>query len=80
MQAEEILNKREGLVFVLYGDTPLITGDTISKTINYHKTQRCVATVVTAEVENPSGYGRIVRDPEGHVRKIVEHRMRHRKC
>ncbi|NMB95926.1 MAG: bifunctional UDP-N-acetylglucosamine diphosphorylase/glucosamine-1-phosphate N-acetyltransferase GlmU [Clostridiaceae bacterium] len=74
MQAEEILNKREGLVFVLYGDTPLITGDTISKTINYHKTQRCVATVVTAEVENPSGYGRIVRDSEGHVRKIVEHR------
>ena len=64
MQAGDIEQKRR-TGFVLYGDTPLITGDTISKTINYHKTQRCVATVVTAEVENPSGYGRIVRDSEG---------------
>ena len=74
MQAREILEERDGLVFILYGDTPLVTGDTISKAINYHKSEECIATVVTAEVEDPSGYGRIIRDSKGQVRKIVEHR------
>ncbi|HOJ11643.1 MAG TPA: bifunctional UDP-N-acetylglucosamine diphosphorylase/glucosamine-1-phosphate N-acetyltransferase GlmU [Clostridiales bacterium] len=74
MQAEDILKQKEGLVFILYGDTPLITADTINKAVAYHKNQNYIATVVTAEVDDPSGYGRIIRNSQGDVQRIVEHR------
>jgi bifunctional UDP-N-acetylglucosamine pyrophosphorylase/glucosamine-1-phosphate N-acetyltransferase len=72
MQAEEYLRGKEGYVFVLCGDTPLITSNTISETIKYHRENGCAATVITAEFDDPAGYGRIVRDESGNVLKIVE--------
>lgn len=74
MQAMDFLKGREGCVMVLCGDTPLITSETILKTLACHAESGNAATVITADMENPFGYGRIIRDGNGNVRGIVEHR------
>ena len=63
----------EGPVVVLAGDTPLLTGDTLAALIQIHHDEQAVATVLTAVLDDPAGYGRIVRDQAtGHVSRIVE--------
>lgn len=74
MQAESYLKDRDGVVLVLCGDTPLITAETIAETVKYHNDNKNSATVITALLDEPSGYGRIIRDESGNVLKIVEHR------
>lgn len=74
MQAEHYFRDYEGLVFVLCGDTPLITHETVSNTIEEHIHRKNTATIVTAELVNPAGYGRIKRDGSGNVLGIIEHR------
>ncbi|MBU5439284.1 bifunctional UDP-N-acetylglucosamine diphosphorylase/glucosamine-1-phosphate N-acetyltransferase GlmU [Tissierella sp. MSJ-40] len=64
----------DSTVIILYGDTPLITKDTVSKLINYHNSCGYDGTVLTAVVENPTGYGRIIREETGNILKIVEHK------
>ncbi|PAB57643.1 bifunctional UDP-N-acetylglucosamine diphosphorylase/glucosamine-1-phosphate N-acetyltransferase GlmU [Anaeromicrobium sediminis] len=73
LQAKEYI-KDEGYVLLLYGDTPLIKADTLREMIDYHKENKLSATVLTAHVDNPYGYGRIVKDTAGYVEKIVEHK------
>jgi bifunctional UDP-N-acetylglucosamine pyrophosphorylase/glucosamine-1-phosphate N-acetyltransferase len=63
-----------GPVVVLTGDTPLLTGATLETLLAHHSATGAAATVLTAVLENPSGYGRIVRSDDGQVRQIVEHR------
>jgi bifunctional UDP-N-acetylglucosamine pyrophosphorylase/glucosamine-1-phosphate N-acetyltransferase len=63
----------EGPVVVLAGDTPLLTGDTLAALVQIHHDEEAVATVLTAVLDDPTGYGRIVRDQAtGHVSRIVE--------
>ncbi len=61
-------------VIILYGDTPLITSDTIMNIIDFHKKGNYEATVLSADFDDPTGYGRIIRDHSGNVTAIVEHK------
>ncbi|WP_283135394.1 bifunctional UDP-N-acetylglucosamine diphosphorylase/glucosamine-1-phosphate N-acetyltransferase GlmU [Rhizohabitans arisaemae] len=63
-----------GTVLVTYGDTPLLRTETLAELLRTHAEQGNAATVLTAVVADPTGYGRIVRDEAGAVLEIVEHR------
>ena len=58
-------------VLILYGDVPLVRPQTLKKLV---EAGRDGIAVMTAELAEPSGYGRIVRDPSGNVARIVEHK------
>lgn len=73
-QAEPLLSDFEGDVIVLYGDVPLLQESTIQQLWAEHRHSQAAVTVLTASVLNPQGYGRIVRDAEGHIQRIVEER------
>ena len=72
-QAEARLAGREGTVVLLSGDVPLLTSATLRRLIETHRGAHAAATVVTAIVEHPYGYGRIVRT-KGRIVRIVEER------
>lgn len=61
-------------ILVLGGDAPFINSDIISQSYEYHKEQKNFVTIISSEVENPYGYGRIVRNTRGMVVSIVEER------
>jgi bifunctional UDP-N-acetylglucosamine pyrophosphorylase/glucosamine-1-phosphate N-acetyltransferase len=63
-----------GDVIVTYGDVPMLTGETLAALLQEHHAQQAAVTVLTAEVPDPTGYGRILRDGDGMVSGIVEHR------
>lgn len=67
------LAETEGEVVVTYGDVPMLTGDTLRQLVALHRAHHNAVTVLTANVTDPTGYGRILRDGE-RVLGIVEHR------
>ncbi|MEG1495784.1 MAG: bifunctional UDP-N-acetylglucosamine diphosphorylase/glucosamine-1-phosphate N-acetyltransferase GlmU [Clostridiales bacterium] len=71
-QAMPSLADAKGTVLVLCGDTPLLRGATLEKFINNHESTGAVCSVLTAKLENPRGYGRIIRSENGLLSKIVE--------
>lgn len=73
-QAASVLANEEGTTLVICGDTPLITAETMEALLQQHKEAGAMATVLTAYIEEPAGYGRIIRNENGHVEKIVEHK------
>lgn len=72
MTAREELGDKDGATLVVTGDTPLFTTDTFNELFKYHAEKGNAATVLTAEAPNPFGYGRIIRDDQGNVLRIVE--------
>lgn len=72
MQAAAALSGHARTIIVLNGDVPGLRPATIRAFIDYHEHERAAATVLTAVLEDATGYGRIVRDDEGHVLRIVE--------
>jgi bifunctional UDP-N-acetylglucosamine pyrophosphorylase/glucosamine-1-phosphate N-acetyltransferase len=68
----EAAGTTEGVVVVMAGDTPLMQGETLSGLVEAHAAAARAITVLTAEVPDPSGYGRILRDDAGEVTAIVE--------
>jgi len=72
MQAEEPLRNFEGDVLVLSGDVPLLTLETMKQLIDHHYRSSAVATILTADLDYPTGYGRIIRNSDGSVDRIVE--------
>lgn len=72
MQTKEVLKDFHGTAMILCGDTPLLNGEELKKFYEAHKASGAAATVLTAVMDNPFGYGRIVRDADGNVQGIVE--------
>ena len=70
---EALLGNRYDRVIVLSGDAPLITTETIKKLSEFHGAQKAAMTLLSAELDNPYGYGRVIRKGRGAaVRAIVE--------
>lgn len=74
MQAEPLLRTYTGDVLVLSGDVPILRKSTIEKLIDQHWDNNAVGTILTAELEEPAGYGRILRSKIGYVLGIIEHK------
>jgi bifunctional UDP-N-acetylglucosamine pyrophosphorylase / glucosamine-1-phosphate N-acetyltransferase len=62
----------DGPVVVLSGDVPLVSSEAIGELVEAHASSGAVATMATAVLEDPSDYGRVVRDPDGSVARVVE--------
>lgn len=74
MQAASMLEGKEGTTIVVCGDTPLIKAETMEALFKEHVEAKAKASILTAKIDNPTGYGRIVRNESGFVEKIVEHK------
>lgn len=72
MQATKYLEGKKGKVLVLNGDVPILRPETLNKLLNKSIENKEAATLLTAIYDNPTGYGRIVRDEGGNVKGIVE--------
>ena len=70
--ARRAIRKSAKLVVVLPGDAPLLRTETLAVLIDMHRRGDAAATILSAELADPAGYGRIVRDAEGRVQAIVE--------
>lgn len=64
----------EGQTLILFGDTPLITAETLKRLKEYHRQKGNAVTVLSAMIDDPTGYGRIIRDESGNFVKSVEHK------
>ena len=73
-QAEPLLVDFQGDVLILYGDVPLLRTSTMQALWDEHRRQQATVTVLTAWVDDPTGYGRIRRDTQGRIVRIVEER------
>lgn len=63
-----------GTVIITMGDVPLLTAQTLTDLTAAHEAAGAAVTVITAELDDPTGYGRIVRDADGSVLKVMEHK------
>lgn len=72
IKAKEYLKGKKGKVLVLNGDVPLIRPETLNKLLEKSIENKEYATLLTAIYDNPTGYGRIVRDEGGNIEAIVE--------
>jgi bifunctional UDP-N-acetylglucosamine pyrophosphorylase/glucosamine-1-phosphate N-acetyltransferase len=72
--ARSLLENSGSLVLVLSGDVPMIRVETLKKLIEHHNSTSAACTILSVRLENPTGYGRIIRDANDAFQKIVEQR------
>ena len=72
MVARDLLEGMSGDLLVLYGDTPKIRHETLRKLLEHHRGSGASTTLLTAETDDPFGYGRILRDASGRIEAIIE--------
>ncbi len=72
MQAAPFFKNYKGNILVLSGDVPLLRAESLRQLIEFHTSQNALATMLTTVMENPKGYGRVIRDEQGFVTRIVE--------
>jgi bifunctional UDP-N-acetylglucosamine pyrophosphorylase/glucosamine-1-phosphate N-acetyltransferase len=71
-QAAPLLSNEAGSTIVICGDTPLVTPETLEALLKLRESNDAAATVLTAHLDNPKGYGRVIRGEDGNVLRIVE--------
>ncbi len=74
LQAAPALREFAGDILVLCGDTPLVSAGTLKRLVTAHRESDAWATVLTAAPGDPTGYGRVIRNGDGKVARIVEHK------
>ena len=74
MMAKDFLSNHDGNVVILNGDAPFMMSETITNSLKQHTAGGSAATVISAELDDATGYGRIVRDESGNLKAIVEHK------
>jgi len=72
--ARDILKDSDSVLLILSGDVPLIKADTLQRFIEHHHRTGAACSILSVRLENPTGYGRIIRDQNGAFEKITEHR------
>ncbi len=72
--ALQALPEADGTVLVVPGDAPLLTAGTLATVVEQHVRDEAAATLLTAVLPDPTGYGRVIRDTTGLVTRVVEHR------
>ena len=74
MQTQNHLENFDGNTLVLSGDVPLISKNTLHSLIVKHEINNYDATMLTAEINNPTGYGRVIRDNKNNLKYVCEHK------
>lgn len=72
LQAKDLLKDEEGSTLVICGDTPLFSAETLNQLFEFHEESNAKGTILTAIAEEPTGYGRVVRQSDKEVSRIVE--------
>lgn len=72
MSARELLQGADSTLLILSGDVPLVREETLRKLVEHHIATGAACCVLTVKLENPTGYGRVVRDNENRFSRIVE--------
>lgn len=72
--ARSLLEDSDSLLLVLSGDVPMIRADTLKKLIEHHRDSGAACSILSVRLENPTGYGRIIRDERDSFERIVEHK------
>ena len=72
LQCQKFLSDFQGNVLILYGDVPLTKVETLSRLIEIHEKEDAWSTILTTDLPNPTGYGRIIRNKDNSLMKIVE--------
>ena len=74
LQCMPKITKAAGNILILSGDVPLISYNTLMDFIDFHNKQKSKASLISTDLENPDGYGRIVKNDNNRLTKIVEHK------
>lgn len=72
--ARSLLEHSDSVVMVLSGDVPMIRSETLRKLLEHHRATASDCSILTVRLENPSGYGRVIRDNNDSFARIVEHK------